>query len=323
MLVNMKPESKAILSMMDGYKKSFILAAATKLNLFEKISHSFSDISTLTTDPKISPESIQRLLRVLDSMGLVKVEENKVKLTQLGISIQNDHHLRDYLLISSFNWIEEWSNLFSILTNGKQSDGSSWTSRAKDPKVDLAFHHFMVDSQSHSPWIPITINQINQKKIVDVGGGLGITLASILNSAPNAYGLLFDLPHVIEHAKHHLLSSKPFEGRCEFISGSFLDTVPVGGDLYLLNNILHDWNDEYAKKILNNCYQAMKHGARLVITETFIPENGNNEYASMTDIHLMVVHGGRKRTRMEYEAMLSEIGFNMRSQLIDSIEVEK
>ena len=64
----------------------------------------------------------------------------------------------------------------------------------------------------------------------------------------------------------------------------------------------------------------MRNGAKLVVSETFIPEHNNNEYAAMTDIHLMVVHGGRKRTRTEYQTMLSEIGFNTRSASIHSIE---
>ncbi|MDP1879327.1 MAG: methyltransferase [Parachlamydiaceae bacterium] len=316
----MKPESETIVSIMNGYKKSFILATAIKLDLFNKIHSTFSDISSLAASCVMNNESMKRFLRVLECMEFVNINENKVELTSRGLCTLIDSELQDYLLISSCNWIQDWSNLFEILTIGKQSDGTSWNQRAKNPKVDFAFHQFMVSSQSNVLNIPININE---GKIIDLGGGLGFTLASVLNNKPNVRGVLFDLPHVIKHAKNLVLSHMAYQGRCEFVDGSFLEIIPSGGDLYLLNNILHDWDDEYVKKILKNIYQAMRPGAKLVITEIFIPESNNDEYAAMTDIHLMVVHGGRKRTLTEYQKMLSIIGFNTLSTTFDSIEVEK
>jgi hypothetical protein len=104
------------------------------------------------------------------------------------------------------------------------------------------------------------------RRIVDVGGGNGAFLAALLNTNPQAYGILFDLVSATEKASSLLLSSGVSE-RCHIISGSFFDLVPAGGDIYILKQILHDWDDERALKVLRNCRMAMQTQSRLLIAE--------------------------------------------------------
>lgn len=319
----MKQESKTIMSMMDGYKKSIILATAIRLKVFENIGLDYTSILDVSSKCRVKVEPLTRLLRALDAMGLVCLCGNDVVLTALGLSTINDPELKDYLTVSSYDWIPAWGDLFHAVYFNSWSDGSSWEKRAKNSEVNKAFHNLM--RYSDVPNIPIYLDE--GSTVVDVGCGLGHTLAAVLKSNPTFKGVLFDLPSVIKLALENITTTfkevHATNGPIEFVEGSFLDSVPPGGDLYILSNVLHDWDDDCAKKILANCFKAMKDGAKLVVTETFIPEKGNDEYASMTDIHLMVVHGGKKRTRSKYVHMLTDAGFRVVSKYIDSVEVIK
>jgi O-methyltransferase len=98
--------------------------------------------------------------------------------------------------------------------------------------------------------------------------------------------------------------------RVEFVAGDILDEIPVEADLYLLNGVLRQWDDEQARTILGNCRNAMKDGSRLVIVERLMPERAMDDPAAiMLDLHMMTITGGRARTLAEYTALLSDAGF--------------
>lgn len=322
----MNSGSESIVNMMDGYKNSFILAAAMKLDLFQKISLKESNkeecsIVDLASDCIVKVEPLRRLLKVLESLKFVYVNDTHVILGTRGLRIINDPELYIYLTVSSFDWIGAWSDLEAVMVLGKHSDGITWNNRAKQPSLDFAFQLLMVYTQPKTIDFPVDIAE--NGTVVDVGGGIGFTLGLILEQHPKMNGILFERANVIEMAKDNALSKLSTMGRCQFASGDFTNEVPSGGDLYILSNILHDWNDDFAAWILNRCFKAMGFGSKLILTETFIPESGNDPYASITDLHLMVVHGGRKRTLSEYKTMLYEAGFYSVSSGSDYIEVLK
>ena len=85
--------------------------------------------------------------------------------------------------------------------------------------------------------------------VVDVGGGHGRLLATLLERYPRLRGILFDQPHVIEGARQTLDAAGVVD-RCELIGGSFFEAVPSGGDAYVLSRVLHNWTDERAAALL-------------------------------------------------------------------------
>ena len=99
------------------------------------------------------------------------------------------------------------------------------------------------------------------RRIVDVGGGYGALLAAVLQAHPQLRGVLLDLPHAIEGARAHLTNAG-LADRCEFVAGSFFESIPGGGDAYLLKAVLHDWNDEESVTILRNCRRAIRAGRK-------------------------------------------------------------
>jgi SAM-dependent methyltransferase len=146
------------------------------------------------------------------------------------------------------------------------------------------------------------------RRIADIGGGRGHVLAKLLACAPEAEGVLFDLPHAIEHARAACLLP---EGRTELITGDFFHAVPDGCDLYVVKHILHDWNDSDSLRILRAIRRAMAPDARLLVLELLRPEGPEPHFAKLLDIEMLVLAGGRERTETEFRDLFAEAGFNL------------
>jgi hypothetical protein len=146
--------------------------------------------------------------------------------------------------------------------------------------------------------------------IVDVAGGHGRLLAAILASAPDAQGVLYDLPEVIAGAPALLRESHVAE-RVRLAEGSFFDGVPTGGDAYVLKSIIHDWDDDAAVRILRNVRSAATAGAALLLVETIIPEGDGNPIGKWTDMEMLLLNDGRERTAGEYRRLFDEAGFQL------------
>jgi C-methyltransferase len=145
---------------------------------------------------------------------------------------------------------------------------------------------------------------------VDIAGGHGRLLAGILAAAPAAKGVLFDLPHVVAGAEP-LLRKHRVADRVAIAEGSFFDSVPDGGDLYVLKNIIHDWPDDRAQQILKTVRGAARKGATLVLVECVIPQHDRDFVAKWTDLGMLVDNTGRERTGAEYQNLLQQSGFHM------------
>lgn len=133
-------------------------------------------------------------------------------------------------------------------------------------------------------------------KIVDIGGGHGMLLASILKAHPQMSGILFDLPSLAADAKQRI-QDDGLMGRCEVVGGDFFLSVPEGGDAYLLKQILHDWDDDHAVAILKNCRRAIGDTGKLLVVEMVIPPGNAPALAKLLDLLMPVsTRGGRGRT---------------------------
>jgi hypothetical protein len=149
------------------------------------------------------------------------------------------------------------------------------------------------------------------ERIVDVGGGHGVLLTTILEAAPGATGVLFDQEKVVSEASDKLADS-PLRSRIEFAAGSFFDEVPTGGDAYVLSRVLHDWDDDTAVSILGVCRAAMDEGSRLLIAECVLPEDAkDNPGAIHMDVLMLLLLRSRERTEDEFRRLLEPVGFTL------------
>lgn len=148
-------------------------------------------------------------------------------------------------------------------------------------------------------------------RVVDVGGGRGAFLAAILARSPAMSGVLFDLPAVTRGAPA-VLAAEGVADRCEIRQGSFFDDVPGGGDAYVLKAVLHDWPDDTAVTILRRVRAAMDEDAVLLLVEMVLPDDDAAHPGHLLDLDMLVTHGGRERTGVEYRGLLRRAGFEMR-----------
>ncbi len=112
-----------------------------------------------------------------------------------------------------------------------------------------------------------------------------------------------DLPEVAATA--------PAAERIEFAAGDFLASVPPGGDVYVLCHVLHDWDDDAAARILGTCRRAAPVGARLLIVEAVLGDQPGPVMPELLNLHLLVMSGGRERTRDQYRQLLDQAGWRL------------
>jgi hypothetical protein len=144
--------------------------------------------------------------------------------------------------------------------------------------------------------------------VVDVGGGQGTLLAAMLRDTPEVAGVLFDLPHVIAAKRSEAQGKK--EPPLQLREGNFFESVPSGGDLYVLKKIIHDWDDVRATSILRNCRAAMSDNARLLVIDPVIPPGNERSFNKLLDLMMLIwTSGGRERTELEHRALLGRAGF--------------
>lgn len=143
--------------------------------------------------------------------------------------------------------------------------------------------------------------------VVDVGGGTGDLLARILARHAWLEGLLFELPGVAAHGMA-VFNTMGVADRCTTVAGSFFDRIPDRGDVYILKQVIHDWDDDRATAILRCCRRFMPSAAKLLLIERILPRRTDaNEAVEpfLADLEMAVMtQGGRERTEAEFRELL-------------------
>lgn len=145
------------------------------------------------------------------------------------------------------------------------------------------------------------------RRIVDVGGNRGTMLTWFLTAVPGATGVVFDRPESQAAARDYLASAGVAD-RGELVAGSFLTEVP-DGDLHILSQVLHNWDDENVREIAANCARAARPGGSLVVIEYVLPTAPEPSAGHLMDILMMILLGGRERTLEEYQALIEPAGY--------------
>jgi O-methyltransferase domain len=145
-------------------------------------------------------------------------------------------------------------------------------------------------------------------KILDVGGGRGTVVRTLLARYPNLVCGLFDLPAVTARTRESLVTDGLLT-RCTIETGSFFEAVPRGYDTYLLKHVLHDWDESACKVILSNIRRVVGESGRLLVLEHIVPSGNEQSTAKDFDLGMLCLFAGRERTEKEYRALLEITGF--------------
>jgi hypothetical protein len=144
--------------------------------------------------------------------------------------------------------------------------------------------------------------------LVDVGGGEGKLVQKILEVNPDMRGTVFDMPATVETGNEEC---NTYDGRCSYIAGDFFDWVPEGAGAYLLCGVVHDWDDNRATKILTNCRRATAGSGKLLLVEMVVPDSKSTSFSKFLDLNMLVMTGGRERTKAEFCALLDVSGYKL------------
>jgi hypothetical protein len=180
---------------------------------------------------------------------------------------------------------------------------------AEHPENAATFDAAMSErTAAFAPGVAGTYDFSDMRAVVDVGGGQGTLLAEILRKHGHLQGVLLETPAVAARARD-LLGAADIADRSEVRPGNFFEQVPGRADCYLLANVLHDWDDTRAIRILRNCRRSMARAGRVLIIERLIPEDGSDAVPTLlSDINMLVITGGQERTNDEYRQLLRSAG---------------
>jgi SAM-dependent methyltransferase len=208
---------------------------------------------------------------------------------------------------------EAWGHLLHAVRTGKNAFRhvhgiDPWAYRSQHPEEQAVFDRAMT-AHSHrtSAAIVEAFDFGRFRRIIDVGGGQGGLLASILLACGATRGVLFDQPQVVAQAGD-LLRDAGVADRCEIVVGNFFESIPDGADACILKSVIHNWADAEAVAILQACRRAIAPDGRVLVVERLLAPANEGAYAKFFDLHMLVALGAQERTREEFMALLDAAG---------------
>ncbi len=312
--------SAVILGLVNGFRVSQAIHVAATLGIPDLLKHGPRSSDDLAVATGTHADTLYRLLRALASVGVFREDaDRRFALTPLSECLRSDApepvgpwavHIGEPGL-----W-QAWGCLLDSVHTGENAfrrihGVNTWEYYARNPEAGAIFDRAMTGHSRRQAGAVLKAYDFERFRcVVDVGGGHGLLLSAILAKHPSIRGVLFDQPHVAVGAEQ-VLREAGVADRCEVVGGDFFETVPSGGDAYVLKFILHDWEDAQATAILRSCRRAIAPpGTLLVIDSEIAPPNegATNKFRDLT----MLVHpGGRERTREEWVALFATGGFRL------------
>lgn len=316
-----EPPAVTVLQMTLGALVSQAISVFARLGVADVLAAGPRDAHEIARLVGAHDSALYRLLRALGDVGIVTELENRhFALTPLGEVLRSDvpGSLRGWATMVGMPFHRyPWTDLYETIRTGASAfdrvhDTEIFDYLAEHPEDAEIFDAAMTSfSTSEAASIVEVYDFTPFKTIVDVGGGRGGLLSTILAANSHLQGVLFDLPTVVAGADEEISHAEVID-RCKVVSGDFFDSVPEGGDAYLLSSVIHDWDDDRAVQILSKCRAAMADTACVLLAEVVLPEGAAPSVAKLEDLEMLVMTGGgRQRTEAEYRALFSRAGLRL------------
>jgi hypothetical protein len=312
--------AQRLVEMTRGAWVTLSLRAACRLDVFDALDEP-RPVDDLASRVGADAPTLTRLLRVLEHLDLVAADAELWHSTDLGVLLRGGHPsgLRDLVLMQT--WLPSlaaWQDLEGAVRTGQgtyeQLHGHTWWAElAAVPELEHVFNGAMArraGEQAESLVAHAALTGVGS--LVDVGGGRGGMVAALLGQHPALTAVVADRPEVAAQATSYLAEAG-FGTHAHGEPCDFFISVPRGGDLYTISNVLHDWDDDDCVRILTAVRTAMRPDARLLVVEKVLgvagrPADSARDLA-LLDLHMLVMFGARERTQEEYDALVTAAGF--------------
>ena len=317
-VARVEPTRMALTQKMYGFASTQLVAVAARLGIADHIHQHPMHPSDLAPLVGAVERPLRRILRGLVNEGIVTEDQDgRFALTPMGQPLRSDvpGSLRDQALLCGELFYQAWGNLLqSATTEAPAFEATHGTDffafLAAQHEVGERFAGFMArNARDIAAAVVTAYNFGSVRRIVDVGGGRGILIAALLRANPHLTGVVLDSASVVDRAAREIEAAGLAE-RCEAVAGDFFRFVPPGGDIYLLAQVLHDWDDDRCQHILRTCREAMRDGDTLLVIEQIMPVRITSPSSAVgQDIAMLVLTGGHERTEQEFHTLLASSGF--------------
>lgn len=310
----------AMMGLITGYWVSQAVGVVAQLGVADELGGGPRGSDEVARAVGADPQALYRVLRLLASVGVfAEVAPRSFGLTPLGETLRSSvpGSVRNFAITETApgHWLP-WGRLHDSVRTGRPMAREAlgmelfdWY--AQNPEEAGFFNAAMGNLSALAADELVRVYDVSAvRTVADIGGAHGILLGAVLRANPAARGILFDMPHVIATAAS-AIAAEGLTDRCELVSGDFFEAVPEGADLHLLKQIVHDWDDDRATRLLRNCHRALGPAGKLLLVEMVLPQDNRPSPAQAMDLNMMVILGGRERTEEEYRHLLGEAGFRL------------
>lgn len=271
--------------------------------------------------PKVGAESgpLYRLMRACASVGVLQEgPDGKFSQTSMSAILRSDGpmSLRGWALFTAHEVHHQgWEHLEYCVRTGKQALPKIYGKQPFElmqerPDISAVFNHAMTDlSRLDSPAIAEAYSFEGIHTLMDVAGGHGLLLATVLDRHAHLQGALYEIPSVIEGAKNGPL--QPVMNRCKLLEGNMFESVPAGYDAYMMKHIIHDWPDEVSINILRHCRAGINPGGKLLVIDHVIEAGNDFDPGKFLDLEMLIFPGGRERTEQQFHELFNASGWRV------------
>ena len=309
-----------MMQLINGYQVSQALHVVATLGIADLLRNGPRSSDALADIVEADRDALYRLLRALAAVGVFHEDAGRAfSLTELGACLRSDASEPvgpwAAYIGRPYYW-QVWSHLLHSVRTGEYAyphvhGVSNWEYRVQHPEENAIFDAAMTGNTRGLTDAVVTAYDFSPfDRVVDIGGGQGQMLGSVLAANAHLRGVLFDQPQVVEQADK-LLRGIGVRERCEITGGDFFASVPPG-DLHMMKVVLHDWSDEQALAILRNCRAAVVPDGRLLVLERIIGAPNLAPAEKFADLNMMVAAGGRERSHVEFAELFAAAGYALK-----------
>lgn len=316
----MVPPEIGLLELASGFMATHAIYAAARLGIADVLAGGPLSAEEVAAEVGSNPDATHRLLRACAAFGVFREgSDGRFDLTPLANGLRSgtrESMLPVILMLGDPAYQGPWGQLARTVETGTPGAEEAlgkpmWEYLDDNAEFAATFNDAMTRlSALDWPTVEAAYDFSRFSTIVDIGGGHGQLLALMLEASPSAKGVLQERESLVGAAEDHLREAGVLT-RCRIEAGSFFETAPTDGDLYVMRRVVHDFDDEQAAAILANVARHMPRGSTLLLLESVVPRGNTPHFAKALDLDMMVFVGGRERTERQFDTLLDRAGFRM------------